>query len=227
MQFFDFVSPTEAAFDIKSKHLWRGNGYGCPDRNYTFPGQKHLDPKEEIYNEKILFTKSFIVFPESVDYDFTKPRSQISTSDYQHLICESLPPDVDNSEHSFVAIGVQKHISGNKCSAELLYIIRDSTEQFHAGDKFITNCEKAYSTGLQFFSGREIRYKKNNYEHTNIFLIELNYNLTEYIYYPGSYGDTWSDFMMPAHFPIGYITCPEVWRKPIDFIKEKFDRRSF
>ena len=52
MQFFDFVSPTEAAFDIKSKRLWRGNGYGCPDRNYTFPGQKHLDPKEEICNEK-------------------------------------------------------------------------------------------------------------------------------------------------------------------------------
>ena len=107
-----------------------------------------------------LFAKPFIVFPESVDYDFTKPRSQISTNDYKHLICESLPPDVDNSEHSFVAIGVQKHISGNKCSAELLYIIRDSTEQFHAGDKFITNCGKTYSTGLQFFSGREIRYKK-------------------------------------------------------------------
>ncbi len=52
MQFFDFVSPTEATFDIKSKRLWRGNGYGCPDRNYTFPGQKHLDPKEEICNEK-------------------------------------------------------------------------------------------------------------------------------------------------------------------------------
>lgn len=52
MHFFDFVSPTEAAFDIKSKRLWRGNGYGCPDRNYTFPGQKHLDPKEKICNEK-------------------------------------------------------------------------------------------------------------------------------------------------------------------------------
>ncbi len=166
-----------------------------------------------------LFAKPFIVFPETVDYDFTKSRSQISRSDYKHLICEFLPPDVDNSEHSFVAIGVQKHISGNKCSAELLYIIRDSTEQFHAGDKFITNCGKNYSTGLQFFSGREIRYR-NNYERSNIFLIELNYNLTEYIYYPGSYGDTWSDFMMPAHFPIGHIACPETWRRPIDFIKE-------
>ncbi len=167
-----------------------------------------------------LFAKPFIVFPDSVDYDFTKPRSQISTSDNKHLIYESLPPDVDNSGHSLVAIGVQKHISGNKCSAELLYIIRDSTEQFHAGDKFITNCGKTYSTGLQFFSGREIRYKKNNYERSNVFLIELNYNLTEYIYYPGSYGDTWSDFMKPAHFPTGYIACPEVWRDPIDYIKE-------
>lgn len=170
---------------------------------------------------EFLFAKPFIVFPEQpVDYGFAKPRSQISTSDYQHLICELTPPDVDNSEHSFVGHRSPKHISGNKCSAELLYIIRDSTEQFHAGDKFITNCGKTYSTGLQFFSGREIRYKKNYYEHTNIFLIELNYNLTEYIYYPGSYGDTWSDFMMPAHFPIGYITCPEGWRAPIDFIKE-------
>ncbi len=55
-----------------------------------------------------LFAKPFIVFPETVDYDFTKSRSQISRSDYKHLICEFLPPDVDNSEHSFVAIGIQK-----------------------------------------------------------------------------------------------------------------------
>lgn len=57
---------------------------------------------------EFLFAKPFIVFPEQpVDYGFAKPRSQISTSDNQHLICELTPPDVDNSEHSFVTIGVQ------------------------------------------------------------------------------------------------------------------------
>lgn len=38
IKFFDSVSPSEQEFDIKSKPLWRRHGYGCPDKNYVFPG---------------------------------------------------------------------------------------------------------------------------------------------------------------------------------------------
>ena len=168
-----------------------------------------------------LFAKPFIVFPEwPVEYPEVRAQEESNGAFSNAPYCELSPPDVDNSGHSLVAIGVQKHISGNRCSAELLYVIRDSLEQFHAGDKFITNCGKTYSTGLQFFSGREIRYKKNYYERSNIFLIELNYNLSQYIYYPGAYAETWNAFMVPAPFPIGYITCPMGWRTKMDSIKE-------
>ncbi len=173
-----------------------------------------------------LFAKPFIVFPEwPVEYPEVRAQEESNGAFSNAPYCELSPPDVDNSGHSLVAIGVQKHISGNRCSAELLYVIRDSLKQFHARDKFITNCGKTYSTGLQFFSGREIRYKKNYYERSNIFLIELNYNLSQYIYYPGAYAETWNAFMVPAPFPIGYITCPMGWRTKMDSIRvTKFSR---
>lgn len=126
-------------------------------------------------------------------------------------IIQNIPLWQSGSKNTFPATNVPQNFS---ISSEI------PQNSFTPGTNSLRIAKRHIQPVFNFSPDAKSATKKNNYEHTNIFLIELNYNLTEYIYYPGSYGDTWSDFMMPAYFPIGYITCPEVWRKPIDFIKE-------